>query len=110
MGRESCTMADIKNYKGKSKSVSTSQILFTDYTYDKAKIVMEEMIRSGAYELMRRHVMTNKVNIYLVYSKDIIPPTKGHVKMTVKINVSSKITPYVMRVFEQNTNKDDMIR
>ena len=109
-GRESCTMADIKNYKGKSKSVSTSQILFTDYTYDKAKIVMEEMVRSGAYELMRRHVMTNKVNIYVGYSKDIIPPTKGHVKMTVTTNISSQITPYVMKLFEKSTNKDTMIR
>lgn len=109
-GRESCTMEDIKNYKGKSKSVSTSQILFTDYTYDKAKIVMEEMVRSGAYELISRKVCTNKVNIYVGYSKDIIPPTKGHVKMSVTTNLSSIITPYVMRVFEQTTNKNALIR
>lgn len=109
-GRESCTMADIKNYKGKSQSVSSSQILFTDYTYEKAKIVMEEMVRSGAYELMRRNVMTNRVNIFVGYSKDVIPPTKGHIKMPVTTNISSIIVPYVMKVFEKTTNKKTMIR
>lgn len=109
-GRESCTMPDIKNYKGKSKSVSTSQILFEDYTYEKAKIVMEAMVRSGAYELMRRNVVTDRINIFVGYSKDIIPSTKGHVKMTVNTNVSSIMVPYVMKCFEQTTNKDTMIR
>ena len=33
-GRESCLISDIKSYKPKSKSISSSQILFEDYTYD----------------------------------------------------------------------------
>lgn len=56
-GRESCLMSDIKNYKSKSKSVSSSQVLFEDYTFEKAKIVVEEMVRSGCLELMRRKVI-----------------------------------------------------
>ena len=56
-GRESCTMEDIKSYKSKSRSVSNSQILFKDYSYDQAKIVIEEMIRAGCYEMMRRKVI-----------------------------------------------------
>lgn len=109
-GRESCTMADIKNYKSKSKSVSFSQILFSDYDYEKAKLVMMEMVHNGAYELMRRHVITNCVNIMVGYSKDVIPPTSGHAKMTEITNLSSLIKPYVERIFDNTTDKTQKIR
>ena len=74
-GRESCLISDIKAYKPKSKSISSSQILFDDYSYDKALIVMYEMALAGCQEMMRRHVIANSVGIYVGYSKDIIPPT-----------------------------------
>lgn len=109
-GRESCTMEDIKNYKGKSKSVSSSQILFEDYSFEKARIVIESMARSGSYELMRRKQVTDNVKIYVRYSKDIIPPTKGHARMTVNTNLASIITPYVLKCFDSTTKKDMKIR
>ena len=43
-GRETCLMQDIKNYKTKSKSISNSQILPKGYSFDNAKIVLQEMI------------------------------------------------------------------
>jgi DNA polymerase V len=103
-------MADIKNYKSKSNSVSNSQILFSDYTFDKAKIVMEEMVRSGAYELMKRHVITDRINIFIGYSKDNIPPSKGHIKMTATTNVSAVMLPYISACFERIADKTALIR
>lgn len=109
-GRESCTMADIKNYKSKSRSVSNSQILFKDYPYDQAKIVMEEMVRSGCYELMKRKVITNKVSISVGYSKDVHAPTGGRTKMNETTNLPKIIVPYVMQLFEKTTAKGVPIR
>ena len=54
-GREPCTMKDIKNYSPKSRSVSSSQILFEDYSREKAAVVLEEMTRAAALELMKRN-------------------------------------------------------
>lgn len=42
-GRESCEMKDIKNYRAKTHSVSFSQILPRDYSYEEARIVMQEI-------------------------------------------------------------------
>lgn len=109
-GRESCTMQDIKNYRGKSSSVSTSQILFEDYSCEKARIVMESMVRSGAYELMRRGVATNIVNIFIGYSRDVIPPSKGHIRMSSVTNLSSIIVPHVMKCFDEVVVCDKLIR
>ncbi|MBQ8426404.1 MAG: hypothetical protein IJX16_01435 [Clostridia bacterium] len=50
-GRESCTMRDIKSYKSKSKSISSSQILMKDYSFSEAAIVMAEMTLAGCHRL-----------------------------------------------------------
>ena len=105
-GRESCTMEDIKSYKSKSRSVSNSQILFKDYSYDQAKIVIEEMIRAGCYEMMRRKVITNKVSISVGYSKEVHVPTGGRMKMRETTNLPKIIVPYAIQLYEKTTAKN----
>ena len=102
-GRESCLIEDIKNYKSKSKSVSFSQILPRDYTYDEAQIVLSEMLFNGTRELMKRHVITNKLDIIIGYSKELIPATGGSIKMTVTTQIPSLMQPYLLRLYEKTT-------
>ena len=109
-GRESCTLADIKSYKSESKSISNSQILFEDYTFEKAQLVMDEMVLSGCHRLMREHLITNKVGIYVGYSKDIVVPTGGTVRMHETTNLYSIIKPYVRKLFQQTTDQTAPIR
>ncbi|MBE7068042.1 MAG: DNA repair protein [Clostridiales bacterium] len=109
-GRESCTIADIKSYKSKSKSISSSQILFSDYDIEKAAIVISEMTLSGCQRMMREHVVTNSISIYVGYSKDVIPPTGGTIKMTVTTHVFSVISDYVNTLFRRTTNPKVPIR
>lgn len=109
-GRESCTMQDIKNYKTKSKSISSSQILFEDYPFEKAIIVMEEMALNGCQELMKRHQITNHVGIYVGYSKDVIEATGGTISMAETTNVFSIIGKYVKELFLETTNRETPIR
>ena len=109
-GRESCTIADIKSYKSKSKSVSMSQILFEDYDFEKALLVMLEMTLSGCQEMMRRKVITNSVGIYVAYSKDVIPASGGTVKLTATTNVFSIISENVEKVYRKVVNPRCPIR
>lgn len=109
-GRETCLMKDIKNYKSKSKSVSSSQILFEDYTAEKARIVVEEMVRSQCEVMMRRKVISNTANLYIGYSKDAHAPTGGRVKMHETTNLPKLITPYVLALFDRTTDKFTPIR
>lgn len=109
-GRESCTMKDIKSYKSKSKSISSSQILFKDYPYNEAAIVMSEMTLAGCQRLMNEHVITKGISIYVGYSKDMIAPTGGSIKMTSATNVYSIISKYVDELFTKTTNPNVPIR
>ena len=109
-GREPCTIADIKSYKSKSKSVSMSQILFEDYDFEKALLVMLEMTLSGCQEMMRRKVITNSIGIYVAYSKDVIPAGGGTVKLTATTNVFSIISENVEKVYRKVVNPRCPIR
>ena len=103
-GRESCTMKDIKSYKSKSKSISSSQILMKDYSFNEAAIVMAEMTLAGCHRLMTEHVITKGISIYVGYSKDIIAPTGGTIKMSESTNLYSIINRYVDELFRKTTH------
>ncbi len=100
-GRESCTIADIKAYKGKSRSVSSSQILPKDYTYEQARIVMMEMTLEGCRRLMKQKLIAGGVSIFVGYSYGTIPPTGGRVKMDAATALFSRVRAHVSKLFEE---------
>lgn len=109
-GKEPCTIADIKSYRSKSKSISNSQILFSDYDYDKALIVIQEMALNGCQRLLREHIIASHVGIIIGYSKDVIPPSGGTLKMASSTNLYSIVKQYVDRIYEETTVKNVKIR
>ncbi len=109
-GRETCTIADIKAHHSKTKSLSSSQILFSDYSYEKAKLVLKEMVLDACHKMMRQKVITNSITIYVGYSKDVIAPTGGTAKLLSTTNLPSEIMKDVVAVFDKTTAKDVPIR
>lgn len=109
-GRESCTIAEIKSYKSKSKSISNSQILFSDYDYDKAHVVIQEMALMGCQRLIREHLIASHVGIFVGYSKDVIPQSGGTMKMANSTNVYSVVKEYVDMLYYETISKDVPIR
>ncbi|MCH5350742.1 MAG: DNA repair protein [Clostridiales bacterium] len=109
-GKESCLMRDIKNYKTKSRSISNSQILFRDYTAEEARLVVEEMVRSGCQELMRRGVITDNVNLYVGYSGRDVDSVHAHKRMNIRTNLPQKIMPFVMELYDKKVDKSLTVR
>ena len=109
-GRESCLMEDIKNYRTKTHSVSSSQILPRNYTLEEARVVMQEMVLHGCHELMRRKVITGKVWIGIGYAFDTIPSTKGTTRLFSATSVNSLIQPSVMELFDRIADRHTPIR
>lgn len=109
-GRESCLMEDIKNYRSKSHSVSFSQILPRDYSWDEARIVMTEMILYGCHELMRRKVISKKIWIGIGYTYDTLPTAKGTTRILSATNVNSLMQQPVLDLFDKITDRTVPIR
>ena len=109
-GREPCTIADIKEYKPSSRSVSFSQILFEDYTFDKALLVLTEMALGGAQEMMKRRVISKSVSIYVSYSGEVIPSTGGSIRLPSATNRFSVIKEYVEKLYRRTASPHHPIR
>lgn len=81
-GVEPTEIKDIKAYQPSSNSISNSQILFEDYNYQDAFLVMKEMVESNVLLLTEKHLVTNHIALSIGYSKNIRKPSRGSCKIT----------------------------
>ena len=109
-GIEPCTIADIHNYVPQSASVSTGQILFEDYSYDDALIVLKEMIEPLVLEIVEKNLVTNSISLYVGYSKNITKSTGGTVKLENFTSSLKKITDDFISYYIKTTQKGYPIR
>ena len=109
-GIEPCTIKEIKSYKRKNSSVSNGQILFEDYVYDDAFLVLKEMVELNVLELVSKHLVCNSISLFVGYSKDIIKPVGVSMKLDEYTNSQKKLNEYFIRLFTKSVNKNYMIR
>ena len=109
-GREPCLMSDIKGYKSKSHSISSSQILPTNYSFEDARVVMREMIQNGCYDLSRYHQSTEQIYVYIGYGDSRHAMTKGGAHIGSLTNVYSIIGERALEVFDSIVDKSRPIR
>jgi len=69
-GLEPCTMKDIKNYKPSANSVSSGQVLHCGYPYDKARIIIKEMVELSVLELVGKGQVTNSLTLDIGYDRE----------------------------------------
>ena len=109
-GIEPCLMSDIKEYKGKTKSISSSQILPCNYNFKDAKLVMREMVEAGCLNLFRQGYVTRLIHLYIGYGDIRDEGTKGTTRMNVTTNLYSIICDYTDKLFDKIVDKNRPIR
>lgn len=105
-GVEPCTIADIHAYRSKSNSISNGQILFEDYAFDDALLVLREMVDMMVLELVEKRLVTDSISLSVGYSKDSLKPAGGTMKLNAYTNSYQKLvavfTEYFCRVVDRN--------
>ena len=109
-GIEPVTIKDIKAYKRKSKSISQSQILFTDYNAVDARLILTEMVEVLSLQLVEKRLVSANISLTVKYSKDCHKPTGGSMKLTICTNVFSKLLPHFLSLYDSTVSKDNLIR
>ena len=109
-GKESCTIADIKAYKPKTNSVTNSQILFEDYSFIKARLVLKEMVELGSLRLIESNLVTDTISLYIGYSKNVIKATGETRKLINYTNIYSELLKAFLEVYDKTTDKSVPIR
>lgn len=109
-GKELTTMHDIKKYKAKSNSISHSQVLFEDYNYDNALLVVKEMVELKVLDLVDQHLVTDNISLHISYSNNIIKNTGGAMTITTKTNSYRVLLNYFIDLYKRTTNPNYPIR
>ena len=75
-GHEPCTIADIKAYKPQSHSMSIGQVLSGPYTFDKARLIVQEMTDLLSLQLVDKAVVTDQLVLHLGYDIESLTDPK----------------------------------
>lgn len=109
-GREPCTMADIHAYTPSTSSISNSQILFEDYTYKDAFLVLKEMVDMLSLELTEKHMLAKGIALQVGYSKGTDPPTGGSHKLDEPTSSYTALAAEFDAIYRRTTRQATPIR
>ena len=110
-GREPVRMSDIKGYKTKAHSLSNGQVLFRNYSFEEAETVLVEMTQQSVLDLVKRHLVTNNVGIWIGYDYKIWGGYDG--KSTTLSNITNcekTLVAEARRLYRISAKKDVPIR
>ena len=110
-GRESTTIADIKNYRPEANSLTSGQVLMRDYSFDEAVIIVREMVENLCLSMSSKKVITDSVSFSVGYSRTFHRDAdRGTVAMREPTNMANIIIPAVLAGFEKVTDKLTPVR
>ena len=69
-GYEPCTIADIKKAKPRNRSTGEGQVLQDPYTFEKARIVVREMVDTVSMALVAHDMVTNSMVLTVGYDRE----------------------------------------
>ncbi len=109
-GREPCTIAEVKNYRQKSHSLSSGQVLMRDYTYDEGLLIVKEMVSLLALDMVDKGVVTNNVSLAVGYSYDTMPATSSGMTLQVTTNSVRILTEAFVTLYQGMVRKEAKVR
>lgn len=109
-GIEDMTIEEVHRYQPKNRSINHSQVLFEDYSYVDALLVVKEMVELKVLDLVGLHLVTDRVSLSIGYSGNVIRPTGGSRKLPTKTNSYTMLLDAFTKIYEQTTNPGYLIR
>ena len=109
-GKEPTTIAQIKKYQPDNNSISHSQVLFEDYSYEDALLAMKEMVELKVLDLVEQHLVTRHIALYVGYSNKKIKATGGSLKIGVCTNSYRILLSEFITLYKRTTHLNCPIR
>lgn len=104
-GRETTTMADIKNYRPQNNSISSGQVLMRDYKFEEARLIVKEMTELLCLDLVDKGLITDSITLYVGYSHTVgCPAARGTVALRTATSSATLIRPQVAELYERIVN------
>lgn len=129
-GRETATIADIKNYHSSEHGIYSSQVLSHPTAVKAGRQAMAGMIDPVALELIERHALTNTIGVAIdydpqslrhaasyhgpfstdYYGRKVPKSTHAQAKLSSPTASASELRPLYQELFDQAVNRQLLIR
>lgn len=128
-GYEPCTIADIKKAKPKSQSIGEGQVLQDPYTFEKARLVVREMVDTVSMRLVENDLVAKGMVLTVgydrenvdkgiyhgetvvdFYGREIPKPAHGTASLGHYTSSQSAFAEAVMRLFDRVVNPQLTVR
>ena len=132
-GWEPCTIAQIKAYRPETNSLSSGQVLAEPYTWQKARVVVNEMVEALSLKLVEKKLVTNQLVLYVGYDhesltrpeiakllggpvvtdhygREVPKPTHGTVNLGRHTSSTQLMTDTLLSEFDNMVDKNLLIR
>lgn len=109
-GIDRATIREIKDHIPKTTSIANSQILFEDYSFDDAYLVLKEMVELNVLTLSERRVVTDHLSLTIRYSKDVIKAVNASCKITSTTNSFRILMAEFTLLYEKHVSRHHPIR
>lgn len=101
-GRESTTLEEIKGYTPKLHSLSSGQVLFQNYSLEKARLIVKEMTELLALDLVKKGLVTDSISLWISYEyKAFMPPSRGSARLPFYTASSKIISEHMDRLYDE---------
>lgn len=125
-GYEPCTISEIKNYKPQSNSLTTGQVLHSPYDFNKARLIVREMIDSLSLEMVEKNVVSDSIVLTIGYDisspnydgeysidrygRSVPKSAHGTVRLSYKTFSSKIMSDKVLELYDRIVNKRLLVK
>lgn len=109
-GREPTTIEDIKNYRTKSHSFSSGQILPRDYTYEEGLLIAKEMSEQLCMDIFDKDITARSMTLDVVYAGKERDYNRGTHKFKAPTNSIKEITDGIVTLYPKVADRDRLVR
>ena len=110
-GREPVTIADIKAYEPKARSLTSGQVLMRDYSFEEARLIVREMVEQLSLDLVAKGLETQSVTVYSRYSNKLGGASEtGTASLDKPTNSVTLLTDAVLELYDRMMDRDLPIR
>lgn len=109
-GREIATITDIKNYKSKTNSIGSGQVMGCDCDYQGGRLIIKEMVDLLCLELVDKGLVTDSVTLHISYNKRYNRKSAhGTIALTVTTSSAKKIIAEAVKWYERKVDPNTPI-
>ncbi|MCF0110602.1 MAG: DNA methylase [Erysipelotrichaceae bacterium] len=132
-GYEPCTIADIKSYKPVSNSVGMGQVLTKPYTYEKARLIVKEMIENLSLDLVDKKLVSDQLVLMIGYDienlirpeirqwymgdvvidhygREVPKPAQGTIHLPMPTSSTELMKEHILKLFERISDPNLLVR